>query len=106
MVLILALYFALRRMDCFRALFREEQEEILRSKKRVKDVSHVGFQEGLDSAASSPEMMESFGAGPHHSKTNWFVKSLVLSHKLSASETSWRMMLNLMKRLKPLGKDW
>ena len=39
-------------MDCSRVLSREDQEEILRSKKKVKDVSHVGFQEGLDSAAS------------------------------------------------------
>ncbi|XP_023888176.1 uncharacterized protein LOC112000309 [Quercus suber] len=37
-----------------RALSKEEQEELVRSTKKVKDVSHVGFQEGLDSAASSP----------------------------------------------------
>ena len=40
-------------MECSRALSREEQEELLRSKKKVKDVSHTGFQEGLDSVASS-----------------------------------------------------
>ena len=41
-------------MECSRALSREEQEELLHSKKKVKDISHAGFQEGLDSAASSP----------------------------------------------------
>ena len=41
-------------MECSRALSREEQEELLHSKKKVKDISHAGFQEGLDSATSSP----------------------------------------------------
>ena len=40
--------------ECSRAFSREEQEEIQRSKQKVKDVSHAGFQEGLDSVASSP----------------------------------------------------
>nr|POE53701.1 uncharacterized protein CFP56_36862 [Quercus suber] len=43
-------------MESSRALSREEQEELVRSKKKVKDVSHGGFQEGLDSAASSPRI--------------------------------------------------
>ena len=41
-------------MECSGALSKEEQEELLHSKKKVKDISHAGFQEGLDSTASSP----------------------------------------------------
>ena len=32
----------------------EEQEELARSKKKVKNVSHAGFQEGLELGPSSP----------------------------------------------------
>ena len=51
-------------MESSRALSREEQEELLRSKKKVKDVSHAGFQEGLDSAASSPRNDGGFWSKP------------------------------------------
>lgn len=36
------------------ALSREEQDELVRSKKKVKNVGHAGFLDGMDSAASSP----------------------------------------------------
>lgn len=36
------------------ALSREEQDEIVRSEKKIKNVSHAGFQDGMDSVASSP----------------------------------------------------
>ena len=35
------------------ALFREEQEELACSNKKVKDVNHLGFHEGQDSMPSS-----------------------------------------------------
>ena len=35
-------------------LSREEQEELTRSKKKVKDVKHARFSEGHDSGPSSP----------------------------------------------------
>ena len=36
------------------SLSREEQEELARSKKKVKDVKHAGFSEGNESGCSSP----------------------------------------------------
>ena len=36
------------------SLSREEQEELARSKKKVKDVKHAGFSEGNESGSSSP----------------------------------------------------
>nr|POF09647.1 uncharacterized protein CFP56_10828 [Quercus suber] len=59
-------------MECPRALSREEQEELLRSKKKVKDVSYARFQEGLDSAASS-----SRNDGNGWSRTTSFKEKLV-----------------------------
>nr|POF20378.1 hypothetical protein CFP56_39660 [Quercus suber] len=38
------------------ALSREEQEELARSNKKVKDVNHSGFREGQDSMPSSPSL--------------------------------------------------
>jgi len=40
--------------ECSLALSREEQDELVRSKKKVKNVNHAGFQDGLDPVASSP----------------------------------------------------
>ena len=40
--------------ECSLALSKEEQDEHVCSKKKVKNVSHAGFQDGLDSVASSP----------------------------------------------------
>ena len=37
-----------------RSLSREEKEELARSKKKVKDVSHVGFCEGHSTGPVSP----------------------------------------------------
>ena len=37
-----------------RSLSREEKEELVRSKKKVKAVSHAGFCEGHSSGSSSP----------------------------------------------------
>lgn len=37
------------------ALSRKERDKLVRSKKKVKNVSHVGFQDGLDLAISSPK---------------------------------------------------
>ena len=39
--------------ECSPSLFREEQEELICSNKKVKDVSHAGYQEGQDSFPSS-----------------------------------------------------
>lgn len=36
------------------SLSQEEQEELARSNKKVKDVSHAGFSEGQYSGPSSP----------------------------------------------------
>nr|POE67073.1 uncharacterized protein CFP56_62396 [Quercus suber] len=36
------------------SLSREEQEELARSNKKVKNVSHAGYQEGLESTPSTP----------------------------------------------------
>ena len=79
---------------------------VVKTKKKVKDVSHVGFQEGLDSAASLRNDGGFWSRATSFKDKLVGEKSLVLSHKLSALETSWKTMLNLMKRLKPLGKDW
>lgn len=38
----------------FLSLSREEQEELARSKKKVKDVNHARFREGPESGSSSP----------------------------------------------------
>ena len=46
-------------MELSSSLSREEQEELARSNKKVKDVSYAGFQGGLDSGSSSP----SYGQG-------------------------------------------
>ena len=43
-------------MECSLALSREEQDELLRSKKKVKNVSHAGFQDGMGSVAFSPRI--------------------------------------------------
>ena len=36
-------------------LSTEEQEELSRSNKKVKNVGHAGFQEGMDTTSSSPK---------------------------------------------------
>ena len=36
-------------------LSTEEQEELARSNKKVKNVGHAGFQEGMDTSSSSPK---------------------------------------------------
>ena len=38
-----------------RSLSREEQEEVAQSKKKVKDVSHVGFQSGQEAGIDVPK---------------------------------------------------
>ena len=37
-------------------LSREEQEELVRSNKKVKDVNHAGYREGPGSGSSSPKL--------------------------------------------------
>ena len=41
-------------MECSLSLSHEEQEELARSTKKVKDVNHAGFCEGQGLGSSSP----------------------------------------------------
>ena len=70
-------------MECSRALSREEQEELVRSKKKVKNVSHAGSKKGWIQLLRLRGMMAMAGAEPRRLKINWLVKSLVRSHKPS-----------------------
>ena len=49
------------------SLSREEQEELIRSNKKVKDVNHAGYHEGRDSFPSSP----SHGYSPWNRATSF-----------------------------------
>ena len=49
------------------SLSREEQEELIRSNKKVKDVNHAGYHEGRDSFPSSP----SHGYSPWNHATSF-----------------------------------
>jgi len=53
--------------ECSPSLSREEQEQLIRSNKKVKDVSHAGYQEGQDSFPSSP----SHGYSPWNHATSF-----------------------------------
>lgn len=57
---------SLSREDQAIRLSREEQEELARSKKKVKDVRHAGFHDGHESGPSSPN----HGVGPWNQSTS------------------------------------
>lgn len=45
------------------SLSREEQEEVAQSKKKVKGVSHVGFQGGQEASSDSPNVAQGVWSG-------------------------------------------
>ena len=45
------------------SLSREEQEELARSNKKVKNVSHAGFSDSSDSRPSSPTLLQGMWSG-------------------------------------------
>ena len=86
-------------MELSSSLSREEQEELARSNKKVKDVSYAGFQGGLDSGSSSPSYGQgSWSRAPYPSRISLLVKYLVLSPRPLILVIVWKTMKTQMRK--------
>ena len=77
-------------------LSREEEAELTRSNKKVKDVRHAGFVEEQGSSTGSLEAGKAFTSVHHHYplRISWWAKSLELIPRLSTLRKVWMMMWN------------
>lgn len=78
------------------SLSHEEQEELTRSKKKVKNDSHVELEGGQGSGSSSPNHSLGAWANQGSFKDKLMGEIPGLSHKPSTLETLWMMMRDMM----------
>ena len=89
-----------------RSLSLEEQAELARSNKKVKNVTRAGFCEGQSSGSASPSFAGAMVAKMLHSKINLWVKYQVHTRRLFVLRSSWMTMPSRMTKWNLLGKVW
>ena len=82
-----------------RTLSREEEAELSRSKKKVKDVHHANFSEGINENGFSPRSNNAWVSPSKSFKEKLIGEILGAYAQAFVSMTKWRTMLNQTMRL-------